>query len=296
VQELNTIKLGDASFSIEATGSFKDTDANGYVPNPESEKLRVDIPNFDGPLDLLLFLIKKHSLNILDIPIVLITEKYLEMLKHIQAYDFDIAGEFILMAATLAQIKSRLLLPKDPSLEGNADEDVEDPRAALVRQLMEYQKFKAAAQTLGGMHQLGRDFFKRPTIWAEEFRKNDSEPEKVEACHSFELLQLFADALKKAQPGTAHIVQAESLSISAYIRELMDYGRLHEAFSFDSATGFLGSFKTREIVVVFLAMLEMARLGFLRITQDFSGDISLFVNKENLWTADKPEDFLELDY
>lgn len=295
MQELTTIKLGDESFSIEAKGNFKDTDTSGYVPNPESEKLRVDIPNFDGPLDLLLFLIRRHSLNILDIPIVLITEKYLEMLKALQSFDFDIAGEFILMAATLAQIKSKMLLPKDPK-DTSEDETIEeDPRAALVRQLLEYQKYKAAAAQFSSMHQMGKDFFKRPSQWALEYR-NTEESEKVEACPTFELLQFFADAMKKSEPNKAHVVQAESLSISAYIRDLMDFSRLHEHFNFDAATKFVGSVKIREVVIVFLAILEMARLGFLRIQQDPMGEINLTVVKENLWSTDVNTDTLEFDY
>ena len=123
----------------------------------------IALPNFEGPLDLLLHLIREHQLDIFDIPIALITEKYLGHLKAMQQIDLDIAGEFLVMAATLLHLKSRLLLPRDPSgeLDAAAAEEQGDPRAELVRRLLEYQKYKDAAEQLVNNDLLDREVFTR---------------------------------------------------------------------------------------------------------------------------------------
>src|SRR6476661_3376697 len=131
-------------------------------PRNPQDAFRIALPNFEGPLDLLLHLIREHKLDIFDIPIALITEKYLEHLALMREINLDIAGEFLVMASTLLHIKSRLLLPKQETTEVPADNDDHlDPRAELVRRLLEYQKYKDAAQQLAGNDLLDRDVFPR---------------------------------------------------------------------------------------------------------------------------------------
>ena len=137
------------------------------MPDPEpfdagQSTYSVALPSFEGPLDLLLHLCQKHELNILEIPISFVTEKYLEYLAVMQLMDLDIASEYLLMAATLAHIKSKMLLPSPPpGQEDDAFEDEEDPREALIRRLLEYQKYKQAAADLSARGMAGRDIFTR---------------------------------------------------------------------------------------------------------------------------------------
>src|SRR5262245_56508096 len=133
---------------------------------PREGQFHIQLPTFEGPLDLLLHLIKKHELDILDLPVAFVTERYLEYLQMMRELDLDTASEYLLMAATLVQIKSKMLLPQTPAAEAFEEQDdgyQEDPRAELIRRLLEYQKYKAAAQHLGGRPFMGRDVFTRGT-------------------------------------------------------------------------------------------------------------------------------------
>jgi len=121
----------------------------------------VALPQFEGPLDLLLSLIQEHKLDIFDVPIAFLTARYLEYLERARDLDLDLAGEYLLMAATLAHIKSRLLLPREETADAEGLEPGPDPREELIRRLLEYQKYKTAAQALGARPQLGRDVFVR---------------------------------------------------------------------------------------------------------------------------------------
>jgi len=132
----------------------------------ESTEYRVALPTFEGPLDLLLHLIQKHELDILDIPIAFITEKYVEYIFMMEQVNIDIASEYLVMAATLAHIKSKMLLPTPPEGQDELPEEMEDPRAELVRRLLEYQKYRLAAEQLGSRAVLGRDVFLRGTTEA----------------------------------------------------------------------------------------------------------------------------------
>ena len=130
---------------------------------PREGQFHIQLPSFEGPLDLLLHLIKKHELDILDLPIAFVTERYLEYLRVMRELDLDVAGEYLLMAATLAHIKSKMLLPQVPGEQQDDDEDGEplDPRLELIRRLLEYQKYKNAAENLGSRAVAGRDVFGR---------------------------------------------------------------------------------------------------------------------------------------
>jgi len=137
---------------------------SGAEPVPRAGEFRVQLPHFEGPLDLLLHLIKKHELNILDLPVAFIAQRYVEYLRVMRELDLDVAGEYLLMAATLTHIKSKMLLPRVPGEQQDEAEDSgeeEDPRLELIRRLLEYQKYKAVAEDLGGRAVAGRDVFPR---------------------------------------------------------------------------------------------------------------------------------------
>ncbi len=292
VEPITVFQFGDDRCHVEARGKFEGKDAADYVPSPESEQLYVDLPLYGGPLDLLLHLIKKHSVDIFDIPIVLITQKYLEALDEIRNFNLDLAGEFLLMAATLAEIKSRMLLPPDEQALIDGEEDGVDPRAELVKRLLEYQKFKAAAGALKEMGQLGSDvFFRVPD--GESFVISDAalgvydEPTPLAPVEVFELITLFAQVIEKAKPRIAHSVTMERISIRARINELIEFSRLRTTFHFSDAMHFFGSETKFDIILTFLALLEMARMKLLHITQQPGEvDILLTANGDNLWVSE----------
>ena len=178
-----------------------------------NENYRVNLSVFEGPLDLLLYLIKKNDLDVYDIPVSLMLDKYMEYLDSLRELDIDLAGEFLLMAAELAHIKSRLLLPQD---EGAIEEDEADPRADLVRRLLEYQQYRLAAETLEKRTQLGRDVFV------------PLQPERVEAAEGpleadvFELMTAFGRILKRIPADQYHAVAVDRISVNARILQLTE--------------------------------------------------------------------------
>ena len=232
---------------------------------------RVQLDLFEGPLDLLLYLIKKNELDITDIPIADITEQYLEYIKMMKDLNLDIASEYLVMAATLTQIKSRMLLPTPE--EGEAEE--EDPRAELIRQLLEYQRYKEAADVLISREVLGRDTFVR-SMHEEEV----VEPEGpgVEAS-LFELLDAFRSVLKKATDAGAgeEVVTLEDfsqyrISLAQRMDEiLLLLGKAVEKYPVEQGIPFEELFEgemTRGfIVVTFLSLLELIRQKLVRIFQ-----------------------------
>lgn len=287
---LTTVQLGDENCRIEATGMFRGQDAADYVPNPESEQLRIDVPAFEGPLDLLLHLIKKHSMDIFDIPIVIITQKYLEAIESLDDIDIDLAGEFLLMAATLLHIKSKMLLPKEERPADEDGDDGKDPRADLVRRLLEYQRFKEIAQLLKGKSHLGEDVFLRHAGIDSSFYNtlavaSEDDAIVLEDVQIFELLGLFADIIEAKKPHLAHTVRFEKISIRARISELVEFSREQEEFLFLDALNHFGAKNGYEVIVTFLAVLECARLKFLTVNQaDSESQLQLLALKENLWT------------
>jgi len=287
-QELTTVQLGDENCRIKATGMFRGQDAADYVPNPESEQLRIDVPVFEGPLDLLLHLIKKHSMDIFDIPIVVITQKYLEAMETIKDLDIDLAGEFLLMAATLLHIKSKMLLPKEERPPEEDGEEGVDPRAELVKRLLEYQKCKEIAAVLQNRSLLGQDVFIRNASFSaklmdEEVSDEDLAPQ-LEGVAIFELLQLFADIIETRQPKLAHTVKFEKISIRARMSELVEFSRLRIDYDLRDALTYFQVKNRYDVIVTFLAILECARLKLLTIKQlDFEPTLQIAAVKENLW-------------
>jgi segregation and condensation protein A len=224
---------------------------------------RVRLPMFEGPLDLLLHLVQKHELDILDIPIAFITEKYVEYIQLLDALNIDLASEYLVMAATLVHIKSRMLLPNSPDDESadGSEEDELDPRAELVRRLLEYQKYKLAAEQLGGRSLLGRDVFPRGS--SDEVAGGEAPLEGVD---TFKLLDAFQSVLERTHNTREHQIDFERFSITEKISELSDLLRqtrrlvFHEIFAAGSGRA--------ELIITFLALLEMTRLRLTRLTQE----------------------------
>lgn len=220
----------------------------------------VRLESFEGPLDLLLHLIKKNEVNVYDIPIVLVTQQYLEYLDLMAELNLDVAGEFLVMAATLIHIKSRMLLPRpDPSQE---DPD-EDPREALMRQLVEHQRFKAAAELLHEKEIQRSAQWGRPDQRVSEVVGEPPEPE-VEV-DLFSLMAAFRQVLERARQRPKVVLPPEQMSIETRIEQLT--ARLSET----DAVGFEELFadvQTRGgMIVTFLALLEMIRLKLVRVFQ-----------------------------
>lgn len=228
---------------------------------------RVQLPSFEGPLDLLLHLIQQHEIDILDIPVSFITEKYLAYLSLMRSLAIDVASEYLVMAATLVHIKSKMLLPSVPA--GQEDDSIlaeeEDPRAELVRRLLEYQKYKAAAAELAERGTLGRDVFGRGA--------SEAEPEGLAPFASlgvFSLLEAFETILKRSNIKIDHEVVFDRISITDRIIELTERLTERRTMRFeDMVTAALpGAQVTRfDLVITFLAVLEMARLKLIRVYQ-----------------------------
>ena len=237
-------------------------------PAAAAEAFKIALPSFEGPLDLLLHLIREHRLDVFDIPIALITEKYLEYLSLMEALDLDVAAEFLVMAATLAHIKSRMLLPREES-GGQEDpaEEGEDPREALVKRLLEHQKYRAAGEALGQRSLLGRDTFARSA--APELVPAEPGARELAEVPIFDLIAAFAKVLAEAKVEVSHEVTVDRLSIGEAIGRVSE--RLHavERLSFRSLfepePG--RPVERHRLVVTFLAILEMVKLRLLRVSQ-----------------------------
>lgn len=220
----------------------------------------VRLTQFEGPLDLLLYLIKKHQLNIYDIPIALVTRQYLDYLEVMQELDLDIAGEFLVMAATLIHIKSRLLLPRpDPKQE----DPEEDPREALVRRLLEHQKFKAAAELLHDCEIQRSAQWGRPDGRVADVVGEPPEPE-VEV-DLFSLMAAFRQVIERARNRPQIYLPTEYISLEGRIEVLLAKLSETEACGFEDL---FADVQTKPgIVVTFLALLEMIRLKLVRVYQ-----------------------------
>lgn len=224
----------------------------------------VRLQNFEGPLDLLLHLIRKHEVDIYDIPIALITQQYLEYLDLMAEMNLDLAGEFLMMAATLIHIKSRTLLPRpDPKQE----EPEEDPREALVRRLVEHQRFKAAAELLHEREIQRSAQWSRPDGRVAELVGEPPEPElEVDL---FSLMSAFRQVLERSRRRPHVVLPPEQISIEDRIAQLEERLAGQEACGFEEL---FGDVDTRAgMIVTFLALLEMIRLKRVRVFQQAPG-------------------------
>jgi segregation and condensation protein A len=233
----------------------------------------IRIENFEGPLDLLLHLIKKNEMDIYDIQVAEITGQYLAILDTMKVLNLDVAGEFLLMAATLLHIKSRFLLPL--SSDDDLDDDELDPRAELVRRLLEYQKYKAAGEALDQRPRLSREVFARKFHSPELTALAEQDEGEILEVGLFELVEAFQRLLKETSDPYIHEVNVERISVSDRVNAIMDL------LSVRKNLGFLEIFDEKPerqmVVVTFLAMLELVRLRLVRLMQnDRCGNIWLY--------------------
>lgn len=226
-----------------------------YIP---PDALEVFLETFEGPLDLLLYLIRRENLDILDIKVAEITAQYMSYIDLMQAMQLELAGEYLLMAAMLAEIKSRLLLPRPAALE----EDADDPRAELIRRLQEYEQIKTAAEDLSGLPRLERDIF------LAEAEKPDLVRQHAQPSLDLrEVLVALAEVLRRAELFHKHEVQLEPLSVRERMSAIL--GRVNEASDFVSFTDlFTVEEGRRGVVVSFLALMELIREGMLDFVQN----------------------------
>lgn len=224
-----------------------------YIP---PDALRVFLEAFEGPLDLLLYLIRKQNFNILDIPMAAVTRQYLTYVEEIRATNLELAAEYLLMAAMLIEIKSRMLLPPKKTAEG---EEAEDPRAELVRRLLEYEQMKLAAQRLSEVPQYGRDFLRAQIYVEQALQPRFPDVEMID------LQSAWRDILKRAKLVQHHKISREELSVREHMsivlrhlqgRQFVEFGDL-----FDTSRG------VPVVVVTFIAMLELAKETLIELTQ-----------------------------
>jgi len=244
------------------------------------EIYNIKIPVFEGPLDLLLHLIRENKIDIYDIPIALITHQYLQYIKMMKELNLDIAGEFLVMAATLIHIKSRMLLPPDEE----APEEQEDPRRELVQRLLEYEAYKEAALGLR----------KREDEWTRVFQReplsdSDEEDEAIylSDVNLFDLLEAFKKILDTAPPEVATITK-ETLTVKDKIFLIMEMLEGQEAIRFEDI--FKNGITRTQLIVTFIALLELIRLGLIRAHQEKEFG-NIWVIKQNV--VDLPVNFAD---
>jgi len=224
-----------------------------YIP---PDALKVFLEAFEGPLDLLLYLIRRQNFNILDIPMAAVTRQYLSYVDEIRSTNLELAAEYLLMAAMLIEIKSRMLLPPKKVAEG---QEPEDPRAELVRRLLEYEQIKLAAHRLNEVPQFGRDFV-RAQVCVEQ-----SLQPRFPDVHMADLQEAWRDIVKRARLVQHHVISREELSVREHmtivLRKLQGVRFVEFLDLFDVSRGM------PVLVVTFIAMLELAKEGLLDITQ-----------------------------
>lgn len=223
---------------------------------------------FDGPMDLLVHLVKKNEVDLYDIPIALIAEQYLEYIKLMRVMNIDVAGNFLVMAATLAHIKSRMLLPNQEE-----QEDEEDPRMEIVRPLEEYLQLKYAAEDLAHRDRLGWDVFIRGSDEIAE--STGEEPRDFVQVSLFELMDAFQRIIKRVSPEHFLNIMADTISVKSRILEIADILEQKGSVTFEEL--FEKQAAKGQIIVTFLAVLEMVRTQVIRIMQHVkSGVIRIF--------------------
>ena len=235
-----------------------------YIP---PDALEVILETFEGPLDLLLYLIKKHKLDVLELSIFSITEQYVKYVEMMSEFQLELAGEYLVMAALLAQIKSRLLLPVHEELE-----EEEDPRAELIKRLQEYEQFKKAAENIDTLPRVGRDIFIANATFPELEEKNQPLPELAIK----DLLLALSDVMARAKTFEHHLISAETLST----RERMSL-ILHTLSQAKAPVAFTQLFTFEEgrsgVVVSFIAMLELIKEGLIACLQ-VESDSQIYVS------------------
>jgi len=247
---------------------------------------RIKLQVFEGPLDLLLFLIRKNELDIYDIPIESVTRQYLEALRTMTQLDLDVAGEFFVMAATLMEIKSRLLLPRgQAAIDPNADDEDIDPRWELVHQLLQYKKFKEAAAQLATLARQKQDLMERHvSLLGDSVDRPLKHVDRIELWHTFNLvLRRLAEKLVVGE------IHDETVTVSDQMEWLLARIATEKSFIFSHL--FPHGVNLRRLVATFLAVLELTRLRKLRVRQDeaFTDIVCSVVEENPLETAPVPD-------
>ncbi len=237
-------------------------------------KIKLEI--FEGPLDLLLYLVKKEHLNICDIPIAKVTDQYLAYLELMKLLDLNIAGEFLVMAATLMQIKSKMLLPAE---EGQVQEKEEDPRAELIRRLLEYEKFKEIAENLRQKELVQQEIFKRPKTESKE--EIPAEKEVYFEASIFDLISAFSKALEEVPKEIFYEVFKDEFTIEEKVHQILHL--LLEKPMVTLSELFLQAKNKIEVIVTFLAILELIRMKEIAAMQKgLFDEIEITRNKNNI--------------
>ena len=237
------------------------------------DALKVFLESFQGPLDLLLYLIKKQNFDILDIPISEITSQYLTYIDQIKGKNLELAAEYLLMAAILVDIKTRMLLPK-PVLENLENGEEIDPRAKLAKQLLEYEKFKVAAQKIELMPRIGRDW--SVTAVHHEYLSS----ERALSLNPSDILLALQRAINDNEKLKAHKIATESLSVREFMSYILKHLSENGNVVLDRVPLISGTKKKAKLIVIFLAILELAKEGSIEISQSsFNGPIWILKNK-----------------
>ena len=237
----------------------------------EQGSYRINLPLFEGPFDLLLYLIRRHDLSTHDIQIAKLTEEYLRYIDTLQSLDIDLAGEFLLMAAELMHIKSQLLLPVTPQSD---DDEQEDPRSDLVRRLLEYQRFKDAAAQLERRTMLMRDVY--PALGAANQVPAADGPAPLESGNVYQLIEAFDQVLRRIPQEVYHSVAVDRISVT---QRIYDIGAvLTKDRPIDLAVLLPTPLTRYDVVVTFLALLEMAKLRMISLFQGGHGE-TVYITK-----------------
>ncbi len=235
------------------------------IVRKSSDQFMLHMGEFDGPLDLLLYLIRREEANIFDIPVAKITDEYLRYLKLMKSYDISVAGEFIVMAATLIEIKSRMLLPVEPSLDG--EEEIEDPRQELVDRLLEYQQFKGAAEMLWSKATVEQAVFPRGRI--------ESDQNNLEVSATiFDLFEKFQQIIDRHKEEIKMEIKRDEMTLSEMISDMKS--RLLRNKELNLMEMFAEMKSRHELVLAFISVLEIVRVESVRLIQEKTfGDIIL---------------------
>jgi segregation and condensation protein A len=247
------VQQGEMPFAVVQGQPYTRMPVDLYIP---PDALEVFLDAFEGPLDLLLYLIRRQNLDILDIPIAEITRQYMTYIEMLHELQFELAAEYLVMAAILAEIKSRMLLPRPRGEEG----EEEDPRAELVRRLQEYERFKQAAEDLENLPRAERDFAVLEA-WVED-RKVIRLPPEIDLR---DLLSALRDVLNRADLFSHHQVQSEPLSVRERMSSIID--RLREKPFLEFPSFFTAQEGRMGVVVTFLALLELLRERLIDLVQ-----------------------------
>lgn len=254
-EEIETTKTSqdEMPFALVQGAPVTELPKDLYIP---PDALEVFLEAFEGPLDLLLYLIKKQNLDILDIPLTKITEQYMSYIDLMETLQLELAGDYLLMAAMLAEIKSRMLLPRHTE-----DVDEDDPRAELIRRLQEYERYKQVAEKIDELPRYERDLF--ATVAEFPGRKIDQKPPDVSMDS---ILRVFAEVIKRAEMFSHHMVHREALSV----RERM--GIVLEKVNPDTFTDFEELFSVEEgrggVIVSLLAILQLVKDSLIQLVQN----------------------------